>query len=221
MEFNENEIKDIIISIISLAVISSINALFTGDSWFASFIVYLVAVSIALFTKLYSHKRIGEKFDCTAIYKFNYYLFIISMLTALLFQGIFVFAALGSIMINSSYYTRLGHKFVNISRREAGLIALSGPMANIVLAITSLLLYPLFPPFFSALRNISVFMALFSLVPIPPLEGHFILWWNRPVWLACFLMPLFLLFFGFSAFFSIIGIILLTIMTFVLWEKMF
>ncbi|PIX43220.1 hypothetical protein COZ55_01400, partial [archaeon CG_4_8_14_3_um_filter_38_5] len=100
-------------------------------------------------------------------------------------------------------------------------INLSGPMANIVLALISLLLYPLSNDFFQLMLNVNIYMALFALIPIPPLDGSKVFWWNRLVWLISFIIALFMFFMARTVLFSIIGIILLVIVTFVLWEKMF
>ncbi|MBN1923998.1 MAG: hypothetical protein JW791_04545 [Nanoarchaeota archaeon] len=221
MNFSEKEVKELAISAIALAVIFSLRELLAGGSWIAVIFSSLILISISLFVKMYSHKRVAEKYDCGAVYKFNYYLFIISLLIALITNGGIVFAALGSIIISSSLYTRLGHKFVNITQKESGLIALSGSMANVIAALVCLILYPLSNDFFQLGLNINIFMALFNMIPLPPLDGAKVLWWSRLVWFATFTIPLFLFFFGFNAFFSIVGIFLLILITFLLWQKMF
>lgn len=219
--FNEQEIKDLIITVFSISAISSISDIFSGGNWLLTFILSVVIISISLFVKLYTQKRVGKKYDCDVIYKFDYNLFIIALLLGIITNGGVILAAIGSISIMSGLYTRLGHKFVNISLREKGLISLSGPMSNVLLALASLLLYPINPTLFQLSLNLNVFIALFSLLPIPPLEGHNVFFWNRLTWFASFLIPLFLFFFGFSALFALFGIILLIILVFVLWEKMF
>jgi Zn-dependent protease len=221
MNFNSQEVKDIIITILALSTILSLRDLFSGGAWLSTLILSLFITTISLIVKLAAHKVAAEKYDCTAVYKFSYNLFVISLLLALLSGGGIIFAALGSIIVSSALYTRLGHKFVNITLRETGLVALSGPMANIVLSLVSLVLYPVNPTFFQQLLNLNVFMAVFNLVPLPPLDGSKVIWWNRLVWFICFLIAVFLFFMGRTALFTIIGIILLMIIIFVLWEKMF
>ncbi len=221
MKFEEQEIKDIIITILSLSVISSLSDLLNGGGWLLTLFFSIIIITIALIVKLYAHKRVAERFDCSVVYKFNYNLFILSLLIAFITNGGIVFAAIGSIIVSSSLFTRLGHKYVNITDREKGIIALSGPMANVILALISLVFYPLSNTFFQLSLNLNVFFALFNMIPFPPLDGAKILWWSRMVWLTSFIIPIFLFFFRFNAVFSLVGIILLVLITFVLWQKMF
>lgn len=221
MKFTAPEIKDISITIVSLSIILVLKDLSTGLPWMSSMISALLVVSTSLIIKLIMQKITAQKYDCDAVYKFNYNLFFIAVLLALITNGAVVFAAIGSIMITSSLYTRLGHKFVNITQRETGLVALSGPLANIIFSLLSIVLYPINPSLFQSFLNFNVFMALFNLIPFPPLDGSKVIWWNRLLWLIFFLITIFLFFLGRTALFTVLGIILLVILTFVLWEKMF
>jgi hypothetical protein len=215
--FSNEELRDIIIVILSLSAMLSIYS----TNIIGTFFLMLFLISISLFVKIIVHKIVGKRYDCNAIFTFDFKLLIVSLLISLSTKVAIIFPILGSIVISSALHTRLGHKYVNISTREAGIIALSGSLANVTIALLSLILYPLSPAIFQELLKLNVFMALFSMVPLPPIEGHYVLWWNRLIWVIGFLIPLFLFFFSFSALLSIIGIILLTIITFILWEKMF
>ena len=221
MEFKEKEIKDFVLSIFSISTLFIISNLFSNTQFLNDLFIGLIITTISLFTKIYAEKRVAEKYDCNVVYNFEYNLFLISLLIGFLTGGTIIFPIVGTITVISAYYTRLGHKYVNITQREKGLINLSGPISNIILALISLILYPINNYFFQQLLNLNVLMSVFSLIPAPPLEGSKVLWWNRLVWLITFLISLFLVFAGQTILFSIIGIILLIIITFILWEKMF
>jgi len=221
MEFTRQEINDIILSTLSIACTLIVSNLFLNLAWIGKFFMAAIIVSASLIIKLFIQKRVAEKYDCEIKYAFDYSLFIVGILIAFASQGSIIFAVMGGITASSAFVSRLGHKYVNITQRERGLINLSGLMANIVLALISLLLYPLSNDFFQLMLNVNIYMALFALIPIPPLDGSKVFWWNRLVWLISFIIALFMFFMARTVLFSIIGIILLVIVTFVLWEKMF
>lgn len=220
MNFNRKEVKDIILTIFSISVIASLKD-FPEGGWISTFILSFFLISVSLMIKLTAHKLTAKKYDCTAVYKFDYNLFLIALLIGLISNSALIFAVMGSITVASAYISRLGHKFGNVTLREKGLINLSGPMMNIILALISIILHPVNPVIFQELLRLNVFMSMFSLIPLPPLDGSKVIWWNRLVWLICFAITLFLFFLGRTVLFTIIGIVLLIIITFILWEKMF
>ncbi|PIT92269.1 MAG: site-2 protease family protein [Candidatus Harrisonbacteria bacterium CG10_big_fil_rev_8_21_14_0_10_42_17] len=106
-------------------------------------------------------------------------------------------------------------------RRAAGLIALAGPLSNIALAVAFgvlLRILPLFPfsattaalgLFFSVIISINVLLAIFNLLPLPPLDGSKVLFAVLPhryreleIFLTRygFIVLLFIIFFGFTSF---------------------
>lgn len=75
------------------------------------------------------------------------------------------------------------------SRRDMGYIALSGPLANIVLAIIFLLTSMFIKPF-RYVAGINAYIAFFNLLPIPPLDGSKAISSNIALWVIAFVIAL-------------------------------
>jgi len=223
LNFEKKEIKDIIISSISICL------MFLAKDWLNINPKYLInlgmnfiIVIFVLFVRLIVQKKVAKKYDCKVEYSFNYALFLIGVVLAVLTPTYSILMPIaGTITISSALYARLGHKFVNITTNEKGKIALFGSFVNIVLVFIAVLLKPLNLVFFEQFIKINLLMALFNMLPFPLLDGEKVIWWNRLVWLIALLIPLFLLFFSYNLIFSLIGVLLISIITFIFWEKMF
>jgi Zn-dependent protease len=101
----------------------------------------------------------------------------------------FTFAAPGATYISGT----------NITEGENGRISIAGPLTNVVIAV-------LFLPFLLLFSNdllwlvgffgvhINVFLAMFNLLPIGPLDGAKVFKWSLPIWVLVFI-PLVVAFF--------------------------
>ncbi|MFA5077161.1 MAG: site-2 protease family protein, partial [Candidatus Micrarchaeia archaeon] len=93
------------------------------------------------------------------------------------FLGV-VFAAPGAVYI---YAPR-------ITRKQNGLISLAGPLVNLILSVIFLALALLIPLSFGSMNiwyfasKINVWLGMFNMVPVYPLDGSKILDWNIFVW---------------------------------------
>ncbi|MCC7574212.1 metalloprotease [Candidatus Woesearchaeota archaeon] len=156
---------------------------------------FLVAFSISLVTAGFgfvvhelSHKFVAQKFYCSAEFKSNDLMLVFAVLMS--FAG-FIFAAPGAVIINGS-----------VNKKQNGLISVSGPFSNFVLALlflpgfflfSGLLRFFFFQGFF-----INSWLGLFNMIPFIPFDGVHVFKWNKLVYflLAGFLLVL--VFVGFS-----------------------
>jgi Zn-dependent protease len=181
-KFSRIEISHILISILVLTVAFSFwisGGLFRNQdlSLFITALPYAFAgVLTAFFFHEMSHKFMAQKFGLWAEYR----LFPLGLLLALAISAFtgYVFAAPGAVM------------FMGGSRyHETGRIAMAGPLANIIVAYVTFLLY-YFIFFDTQIGSIIGFICLinallgfFNLLPFGPLDGGKVIRWNATVWI--------------------------------------
>ncbi len=143
---------------------------------------YLVGTSLVtvgtgfVFHEL-SHKFVAQRYGYWAEFRMWPLGLMLALVTSLL--G-FIFAAPGATYISG----------MNISQSQNGKISLAGPLTNVAVAT-------LFLPFLifgqgiwgilgTVGVRINVFLALFNMLPIGPLDGSKVYRWSLPIWIAVF-----------------------------------
>jgi len=216
------EIRDLIISAMVLAFIFSVALegfeFTTITSAIRNFFIALFIVGPTLIFHELAHKFTAQRYGCKAHYVMWPTGVLMSLLLTFLSGGTIIFAALGAVMISTYYPTRVGFRFIGLTSEEFGKISASGPATNIALAIIFALLKPLNPTIMSIAVNINLIVALFNLIPFPPLDGAKIFGWSKIVWSGMLSSALILLFLppviGF--FFSLLVAILIFIALFII-----
>lgn len=179
MKFGTEELKELAISAVVIgfifAWIMRKNPIFSGIAFFIVFMVMLVAVGAAFIFHELAHKFVAQRYGCWAEYRMWETGLIIAFFLAVTVG--MVFAAPGAVYIESRYY--------QISKRENGLISLAGPLTNLTLGIAFLTL-TFKEGIIGALGSVGFFvntwLALFNLIPFPPLDGSKVMGWNPAVW---------------------------------------
>ena len=92
----------------------------------------------------------------------------------------FVFAAPGAVVIRPRSD---GWGTAAITRERTGIISVTGPAMNILLAIVFLILNVVYPALLFTLgARIKTWLAVFNLIPFGPLDGLKIFHWDKRVW---------------------------------------
>ena len=150
-------------------------------------VLSFLGIVTAFFFHEISHKLMAQKHGLWAEYRMY-----TQGLRLALFLGIFtpfVFAAPGAVMFRGG------------SRNyETGLIAIAGPLANIIIALITFPLY-LFVLYEESMLGqivgficfINAFLALFNLLPFGPLDGMKVIRWNATAWILMLILSIVML----------------------------
>lgn len=182
--FSKKEIKDLVISGLVIAFVVAY-----PDLSPETFLNSLWIVGSAFLLHELGHKFVAQKYDCWAEYRAWPLGLLIGVILVLAFG--MKFLAPGAVII-SNYFGRYGYQFIALSAEEIGLIGLAGPITNIVLGIIFKFLSLLDLPGTVVLggevtsiwviaASINFWLALFNLMPIPPLDGSKVAAWDMRV----------------------------------------
>ncbi|MDG6910286.1 MAG: hypothetical protein JRN08_07950 [Nitrososphaerota archaeon] len=190
--FSAVEIRDIVIAWVALGVAFTLSRFTIFGGAAVNVLDFGIYMGIALITvgpgfvfHELSHKFVAQRYGFWAEFRMWPMGLLLALVTSLL--G-FIFAAPGATYISGS----------NISGEENGKISIAGPAVNVLIGAL------FFPLTFS--NNgliygigflgsyINVFLALFNLLPIGPLDGAKVWRWNKAIWGLAFI-PLALIFY--------------------------
>ena len=195
--FTKNEIRDLIISFIVIAL--GFTILYSNGDYSHISIVFpvvMIGVGVGFIFHELGHKFVAMHYG----YYAEYELWPTGLLIALVssFFG-FIFAAPGAVVIYSQ----------GMEEKTNGIISIAGPIVNIILGLIFFLSLGSLGDFVYTEAGaivylicvlgtrINFFLAAFNLLPIPPLDGSKVMSWSIPIWLITFaIAALLVLFFG-------------------------
>ena len=185
--FSKKELKDLAISTLAVALI------------FSSFNIEILPLTILVVILVFishelAHKFMAQRYGFFAEYKkWNIGLFF-GLLMSLL--GGFAFIAPGAVYITPFNKKKFAFRVVRTTKEQYGKISLAGPLTNIVIGISALIIGFFYPyEILSLITRISLFLSVFNLIPFPPLDGFKVFSWNRRIWAFAFSISLIGLFF--------------------------
>lgn len=181
------EVRDLIISWFSISLaFAIIYARFDQIQLFDAFLISAIAVGTGFILHELAHKYVAIHYGAKAAFRM-WPLGLVLAVGLAIVAG-FIFAAPGAVYVMG-----------NVSARKNGIISLAGPITNIILAgiffvLAAVSTQPFWAQAFGVAFSINLWLALFNMIPIFPLDGSKVFKWNPIIWAIVFI-PLVLIVF--------------------------
>lgn len=196
--FSRTEIKEILISaaVLSVAFAIADSKGISGikfDSFHITVLFSFIAVGIGFLAhEIIGHKFVAQHYKLFAefrMWRLGLGFAIVSSLFG------FVFAAPGAVMISQSI--NLWGSATSVTKKMMGVISIMGPVVNLAIGAAFFALNYFNPSqLFSIAMQVNIWLALFNMIPIPPLDGSKILAWDKRIWAGFFVLLIAVFFFA-------------------------
>lgn len=184
--FSKRELKEIIISVLLLSVIFSYPEVLSNPS---VALIYLFVLGTAFLGHELSHKFTAMHLGYFSEYRMWTQGLLLALIFALISGGSIVFAAPGAVVFGSFFLS-------SPTKEDIGKISAAGPLFNIVFTFVFYVLYVLFSiRLFYTSAFVNMWLGMFNLIPIPPLDGSKIFAWSPKIWILMIAPTI--IFFGF------------------------
>jgi len=186
LSFSEKELFDlgvawVVLSIAFALLLAPIHLGYPVGAFVPMVVLSLVTVGVAFLLHELAHKVVAIRFGQVAEFRADYQMLFLAVMSALI--GL-LFAAPGAVYHRG-----------RITVRENGLIAVAGPVTNVVLAVVFLPVLVFAdaiaaPDLVIQIGHmgvlINLFLAAFNMIPFGPLDGKSVLEWSKPVFALTF-----------------------------------
>ncbi len=186
--FTSAEVKEILISAVVLSIAFALayaNGIFSLN--IAALPVLALFAFIAVGIGFLAHELIGHKLIAQRLgLHAEYHMWKLGLFIALLSSlAGFVFAAPGAVYVSPR--VDIWGNQAGVSKKRMGIVSISGPLVNLLLVgifYAANIYWPM--DLFALAIFVNLWLALFNMLPIPPLDGSKVLSWNKGIWAALF-----------------------------------
>ncbi len=183
--FNNDEIKGLLITTLILAICLSFRQWGYGETVDVYYgLKNLLNTFVIVFLAILVHVSAQKVYALHIGYKAEYEMWlsglIISLFLTVLTNGYLYFLAIGSFVLHFLHGHRLGYFRFGLNYFAMAIVALMGPLANLILAL--IFKYAMLfssSPLLPRAMSINLLIAIFSMIPIPPFDGSKVFYASR------------------------------------------
>jgi len=179
----ESELQQLLIAWLALGFCFSASALFTPTFFPMMFGISLITLGFGFLGHELAHRYVARSYGCLAEFRLWPLGLAMAVIFALVSGGQMIFAAPGAVhIIPRSFGFGYG-----ITKKENGLISLSGPLANILVGLAFLMLAgfgELLGLIGTTGFRVNLWLAAFNLLPFGMLDGRKVFSWSPVTWAA-------------------------------------
>lgn len=169
--FGKEELKDLLISALVITFIFAYPP--AGGTWLVVFLIYFLFIGLGFAVHEMAHKLMAQKLGAWSEFRMWKEGLMFALVMRIL--GGPVFIAPGATMWAKPFASKDDH----------GKVSVAGPITNIAMALAFAVL-GLFVPLMSIGTVINLQLAMFNLLPFPPLDGYKVMNWKPALWVLLF-----------------------------------
>ena len=193
LSFDDGELKSLVTVSLILGFIVSFRDWgvdkFSFQVGINNFVSSTLIVGLAIIAHLFIQRLIALKKGYRVDYKHWNIGLIIGLVLAILSNGFVIFLAIGGIIIHQIKSKKIGIFRGGLRYDDLAIISFFGPLTNMVLAIFfKILTFLPNTALIDKLVMINIWIALFTMLPIPPLSGINIFYFSRSLYLIAVVM---------------------------------
>ncbi len=177
----------------------------------SNLIAALFISAIAVLVHVYAQKAVAISKGYHPHYRMTPYHLLAGVILTFISRGYLFFMPVGAISMQHLAKLRVGKFWYGFNFGDLSRVSLAGPLANIALALIARLLSGEPTGMLEAFIRLNILLAVFSMFPIPPLNGASILFQSRVLYVfsAAFIVAVGLLIQFANPFVTILGALVL------------
>jgi len=183
LRFRQSELQQLLIAWLVLGFCFSASALFSSTAFLTMFAVSLLTLGFGFVGHELAHRYLARRYGCWAEFRLWGLGLLMALTFALISGGRMIFAAPGAVYI-APRTSGFGY---GITKKQNGLISLSGPLTNILIALAFFIVANS-PGILGLIAStgfrLNLWLAAFNLLPFGMLDGRKVFTWSRVTWAA-------------------------------------
>ena len=180
----KREIRDLVVAAVVLSAVFAYEG-FNLTAFISNIPAAALGVALGFLLHELAHRFFARRYKCHAEFRLWKMGLVLAVLFALVSNGAFVFAAPGAVVIFESIDVWGNTK--PLGKKRYGIVSIAGPVTNVILAGIFFAANSFYPSeIFTFAMFVNVWLAIFNMLPIPPLDGSKVFAWDKRIWIAFF-----------------------------------